>query len=900
MKQRPHLSSFFAILGSRFFFVLLAFTPLIFLASLYERGLNAASEQATALNMLHKSGVQERATLPRAYEMQHNADIVFTSSNSQHRAKAVASVLSYVSTLGNNTPLAKELTQTASFITTAGTLREESEMLFLTASTLTKQANQSLKKLIAIAQETNTRETLLGLWLTPPTPKAVGQGTEVPQGHTEQHIAQVKELAAHLQERSPAQAETVQQNLQEFIAAYTKQQETLSSLQAIERKVERLGTSADISLQSVLAELSSPIEGNAALALVMLDNSHASAVQLLHTFFYTAVAFLLLLLLVGILFVAAPLRWVAKTTATLHTQAPTPPPPSLITEFSDIASHLTALHSTFGSMSSQTHSLAHSAEDKREMEEVMRAVFTASLDGYFLWTRETMLAASPGMLFLLEAESLEQIISNSKQLHLPDKKARDDIFETASQLDRYREEFTFNTLSGMALPCELTHIFLHNSTPQRVLTYVRDRRLQRRTEEAMLDVQRQAEQASQSKSEFLGRMSHELRTPLNCILGFSHVALGKQPAEPFASYFFKIQHATHGLLRLINSILDFSHLRSGTLELFPTPFALDKILHQVEEAYADQAKAKKITFKLTIDPNIPHYLKGDGSRLGQVLSNLCDNAIRFTKDGMVQMKAVLTRETPEYEYVRFVVHDTGVGIPPENLENIFKAFSQPPTYSARRFSGAGLGLVLCKELVEMMGGSLHVESEVGVGTIFTFTVPFRRCEEHYPLDFEQGPPRITDQQPTPDKQPAWQTTPAIVTPPPVQENSPKPLLGTRALLVEDNDINQEIAIAMLDSLGVSVVIANNGLEAVTILQTQDVDIIFMDIQMPLMDGLDAAKKIRTEGRESIRNVPILALTAHGMREDREKSIAAGMNDHLIKPISIDKLHKALEHWLAKR
>lgn len=329
-----------------------------------------------------------------------------------------------------------------------------------------------------------------------------------------------------------------------------------------------------------------------------------------------------------------------------------------------------------------------------------------------------------------------------------------------------------------------------------------------------------------------------------------------------------------------------------------SPHLLPWIKYCIRWKKPTQTRLKKITFKLTIDPNIPHYLKGDGSRLGQVLSNLCDNAIRFTKDGMVQMKAVLTRESPEYEYVRFVAHDTGVGIPPENLENIFKAFSQPPTYSARRFSGAGLGLVLCKELVEMMGGSLHVESEVGVGTIFTFTVPFRRCEEHYPFDFEQGPPRITDQQPTPDKQPAWQTTPAIKTPPPVQENSPKPLLGTRALLVEDNDINQEIAIAMLDSLGVSVLIANNGLEAVTILQTQDVDIIFMDIEMPLMDGLDAAKKIRTEGRESIRNVPIF--TAHGMREDREKSIAAGMSYHLIKPISIDKLHKALEHWLGKR
>lgn len=287
MKQRSHLGSFFAIIGSRFFFVLLVCTPLVILASLYERGLNAASEQENALNMLHKSGVQERATLPRAYEMQHNADVVFTSSNSQHRAKAVASVNTYVSTLGNSTPLAKELAQTATLITSAASLREESEMLFLAASTQTKQANQSLKKLIALTPDAKTREALLHLWVLPPIARVVGQGTEAPAGQSVQVVTQVKELAQVLQERTPAQAETIQQSLQAFIAAITKQQETVDALHAVERKVERLATSTDISLQSVLTELSSPVDGNAAVALVMLDNSYASSVLLLHTFFYT-------------------------------------------------------------------------------------------------------------------------------------------------------------------------------------------------------------------------------------------------------------------------------------------------------------------------------------------------------------------------------------------------------------------------------------------------------------------------------------------------------------------------------------------------------------------------------------------------------------------------------------
>ena len=377
-----------------------------------------------------------------------------------------------------------------------------------------------------------------------------------------------------------------------------------------------------------------------------------------------------------------------------------------------------------------------------------------------------------------------------------------------------------------------------------------------------------AEEATRAKSDFLARMSHEIRTPMNAIIGMAYLGLQANPDERQRNCLSKIQLAGKNLLAIINDILDFSKVEAGRLELENTTFRLSGMLRSIFDLLDFRALEKGIALNLDIAPDVPDVLVGDSLRLSQVCINLCTNALKFTSQGSVTLRVALQEKHETDLVLHFSVTDTGIGISEEQQPIIFDAFSQGDGSTTRRFGGTGLGLAICKRMVELMGGTIWVDSAPGSGSTFHFTAHL---------------------------QPGLET--ALPRPLPTIQAEAIPHADTlRVLVVEDNELNQEIAVEMLRTLGINSVLANNGIEAVTLAKEKTFDLIFMDIQMPVMGGLEAARLIRESGAPGASTVPIVAMTANAMSGDREKSLAAGMNDHITKPISHPELEEAVRRW----
>ena len=395
--------------------------------------------------------------------------------------------------------------------------------------------------------------------------------------------------------------------------------------------------------------------------------------------------------------------------------------------------------------------------------------------------------------------------------------------------------------------------------------------LQEIVDEQTLDLQnalQAADAASHSKSDFLANMSHEIRTPMNAIIGLTQLAKRTELTEKQRDYLEKIDTSAQALLVIINDILDFSKIEAGKMVIESAPFSLDKLVIDLLDMLNVRAQQKGIELNFKIGTDTPHYFIGDSLRLGQILLNLLGNAVKFTHAGEVILSIDATDIFENDARLCFSVRDTGIGMNEEQLNGLFQPFSQGDTSTTRKYGGTGLGLTICKQLVELMDGEIHVISEEGIGSTFKFDVRLPLCKEELEEVLDEAKNLL-------DYHPTYHTQ--------------------RVLLVEDNEINQQVALELLTSMNLDVCIANNGQEGLARVLVEPFDLVLMDIQMPVMDGLTATRLIRKEKR--LQHLPIIAMTAHAMVGDKEKSLAAGMNDHLTKPIETDKLVNVLNRWL---
>ncbi len=593
-----------------------------------------------------------------------------------------------------------------------------------------------------------------------------------------------------------------------------------------------------------------------------------------------------------------------------------------------------------------------------------------------------------------------------------------DDAERLARGETLRRDIPVRAKDGHRFWVRLSRRVIDPGDPDRgMVGIIEDITAEREALEEMIRAKTLAEEASRMKSDFLATMSHEIRTPMNAIIGMLYLALNAELSPSLQNYLSKAQGAAHSLLGIINDILDFSKIEAGKLEIESIEFGLDSVLEQLKDAIGLQAEQKGIEFLIRYDVNLPPVLVGDPLRLGQIMVNLCNNAIKFTDKGEVELAFHCLSSTDDELVLHFSVRDTGIGMTPDVVQRLFQKFTQADQTTTRRFGGTGLGLAISKHLAEMMGGRLWIEeSSPGKGTTVCCTVRLQIAREARPDPrrlVEQASPLIKDirvlvvddnevsreilaemlrffhletavasngataMSMLQDKSvrpfdvvlmdwrmppmngdevirrihanPAIQPKPRVVMVTAygrqdviraaeqagvagllVKPVSPSILLdtlltclgrgrlfeqsdnapprggicdfrGARLLLVEDNDINREFATELLHRMNTQVDCAENGQEAVALVQARNYDAVLMDIHMPVMDGLEATRRIRAlarrAGGERFRTLPIIAMTALAMARDEQQSLAAGMNDHITKPVSPERLQDALARWL---
>lgn len=384
---------------------------------------------------------------------------------------------------------------------------------------------------------------------------------------------------------------------------------------------------------------------------------------------------------------------------------------------------------------------------------------------------------------------------------------------------------------------------------------------------AMIDnvimASRKAEEAAQSKQQFMSTMSHEIRTPLNEVIGITNLLLQTNPREDQMEYIKTLRFAANHLLTLVNDVLDYSKMESGKITFEQTPFNLDDFLNDIMRSYSFRSKAKNLDFEIRKLNEIPSVIIGDPIRLNQILFNLLSNALKFTKHGGISIFIREMERSDKTTKIEFSVRDTGIGIPKEKHSAIFESFAQASENTTRYYGGTGLGLAICKKLVELQGGKIEVESEVNKGSTFRFFLRFGIADT------------------------------GIKTLEGELSESYTGLEGKKILVAEDNKINFFVTSKFLTGWGAKVTHAENGKKALEILENEEFDLIIMDLQMPVMDGFEATSIIRKSENQKIRDLPIVALTAAIMSEDHDKIDDLKINDYILKPFKPHDLFERL-------